>query len=280
MGYRSKNISEIIDSRTFLYFFDYNTLFEAPYFTQTIPFNNDYDKMIALQASDDFWETNYQFPKSIHEIKSMDFMKKNGFQINFNNYIPLDDLKYTNPTVISWQLGRRLGWEHLEDMSPDENKEGAVNSNPGKNITTGKAYDTPFQQLQSKTSRNVKDNINISYMVDSYQGKNGITKIVSRTLLDINSSRFSHERTKNKLVYLNIIFDIYEVYRQLAVSRIIGDMTFDEAKLIFDEMYRGASTEVKKMEKETRSGSDYEGLVKWNNRIKAKLNIDNFASLK
>lgn len=280
MGYRSKNISEIIDSRTFLYFFDYNTLFEAPYFTQTIPFNNDYDKMIALQASDDFWETNYQFPKSINENKSMDFMKKNGFQINFNNYIPLDDLKYTNPTVISWQLGRRLGWEHLEDKSPDENKEGAVNSNPGKNITTGKAYDTPFQQLQSKTSRNVKDNINISYMVDSYQGKNGITKIVSRTLLDINSSRFSHERTKNKLVYLNIIFDIYEVYRQLAVSRIIGDMTFNEAKLIFDEMYRGASTEVKKMEKETRSGSDYEGLVKWNNRIKAKLNIDNFASLK
>jgi hypothetical protein len=112
-------------------------------------------------------------------------------------------------------------------------------------------------------------------MVDSYTRENGIQKIVSRTLLDINSSRFSYERTKNKLVYLNIIFDIYEVYRQLAASRITEDMSFDKAKSIYDEMYKAASTEVKKLEKETRQGNDYEGLVKWNNRIKAKLKIDN-----
>jgi KaiC/GvpD/RAD55 family RecA-like ATPase len=134
--------------------------------------------------------------------------------------------------------------------------------------------------MQSKPSQKDKDNINICYMVDSYKGENGITKIVSRTLLDIDSSQFSYERTKNKLVYFNIIFDIYEVYRQLAASRITENTTFDEAKLIYDDMYKGASSEVKKIEKETRDGSDYEGLVKWNNRIKAKLNIDNFASLK
>ncbi|MCM4152467.1 hypothetical protein DHD05_12765 [Arenibacter sp. N53] len=280
MGYRSKNVSEIIDSRTFLYFFDYDTFFEDPYFTRTIPFNNDYDKMIALQASDDFWEINYQFPKSINENKSMDFMKKNGFLINFNNYIPLNDLKYTRPTVISWQRARRLGWEHIHDLSTEENEDGEMKNNPGKNITTGKAYDTPFQQLRSKPSQKDKDNINICYMVDSYKGENGITEIVSRTLLDIDSSQFSYERTKNKLVYFNIIFDIYEVYRQLAASRITENMTFDEAKLIFDEMYLGALTEVKKIEKETHNGSDHDGLVKWNNRIKAKLNIDNFVSLK
>ena len=280
MDYRSKYVSEIIDSRTFLYFFDYDTFFEDPYFTKTIPFNNDYDKMIALQASDDFWETNYQFPKSINENKSMDFMKKNGFLINFNNYIPLDDLKYTRPTVLSWQQGRRLNWGHLHSLTKEEYENDTMGYNRGLNVTTGKAYDTPFQLLQSKDSRNDKDNINISYMVDSYIGKNGITKIVSRTLLDIDSSQFSFERTKNKLVYFNIIFDIYEVYRQLAASRITENTTYDEAKLIYDEIYKAASIEVKKMEKETRNDSDYEGMAKWNNRIKAKLNIDNFASLK
>jgi hypothetical protein len=275
MDYRYKNDSEIIDSRTFLYFFDFNTLFEEPYFTKTIPFNNDYDKMIALQASDDFWKINFQFPKSISENKSMEFMKKNGFLINYNNYISLDDLKYTKPTVLSWQHGPRLKWEHLHGLPSEENESDPMGHDPRKNITTGKAYDTPFQQLQNKTSRNEKDNINISYMVDSYTRENGIQKIVSRTLLDINSSRFSYERTKNKLVYLNIIFDIYEVYRQLAASRITEDMSFDKAKSIYDEMYKAASTEVKKLEKETRQGNDYEGLVKWNNRIKAKLKIDN-----
>tara|TARA_A100000171_G_scaffold21098_1_gene19526 strand:- start:2215 stop:4005 length:1791 start_codon:yes stop_codon:yes gene_type:complete len=280
MGYRSKNISEIIDSRTFLYFFDYDTFFEDPYFTKTIHFNNDYDKMIALQASDDFWESNYQFPKSINENKSMDFMKKNGFLINFNNYIPLDDLKYTRPTVLSWQQGRRLNWEHLHRLTTEEYESDTMGYNRGLNLSTGKAYDTPFQHLQTKASRNDKDNINICYMVDSYIGENGITKIVSRTLLDIDSSQFSHERTKNKLVYFNIIFDIYEVYRQLAASRIMKNTTFEEAKIIYDEMYKAALTEVKKMEKETSNDSDYEGLVKWNNRIKAKLNIDNLASIK
>src|SRR5690606_7821749 len=149
-----------------------------------------------------------------------------------------------------------------------------------KNITTGKAYDTPFQQLQNTTAKNIKDKINICYMVDSHTGENGIQKIVSRTLLDIDSSRFSYERTKNKLAYLNIIFDIYEVYRQLATSRITVDMTFDVAKSIYDEMYKAASTEVKKMEKETRQGNDYNGLVEWNNRIKSKLKIDNLAMVK
>jgi hypothetical protein len=231
--------------------------------------------MIALQASDDFWKINFQFPKSISENKSMEFMKKNGFLINYNNYISLDDLKYTKPTVLSWQHGPRLKWEHLHGLPSEENESDPMGHDPRKNITTGKAYDTPFQQLQNKTSRNEKDNINISYMVDSYTRENGIQKIVSRTLLDINSSRFSYERTKNKLVYLNIIFDIYEVYRQLAASRITEDMSFDKAKSIYDEMYKAASTEVKKLEKETRQGNDYEGLVKWNNRIKAKLKIDN-----
>lgn len=277
MDYRSKNISEIIDSHTFLYFFDYGTLFVDPYFTKTITFNNDYDKMIALQASDDFWETNYQFPKSISENKSMDFMKENGFLINYNNYIPLDDLKYTKPAVLSWQSGRRIKWEYIHDLPAEENEYDALTNNRGKGLPTGQAYDSPFEQLKSRTSQKGKDNISIAYMVDSYRGENGTKKIISRTLLDINSSRFSDVRTKNKLVYFNIVFDIYEVYRQLAASRITDKMTFDEAKSIYDEMYKGASSEVKKMDMETHNGNKYEAYVKWNNRIKAKLNIDNFA---
>src|SRR5690606_6625983 len=152
MDYRSKNVLEIIDSRTFLYFYDFNTLFEDPYFTKTIPFNNDYDQMIALQTSDDFWKINYQFPKSISENESMEFMKKNGFLINFNNYISLDNLKYAKPAVLSWQHGRRLNWVHLHDLATEENTSDAMGYTPGKNITTGKAYDTPFQQLQNTTA--------------------------------------------------------------------------------------------------------------------------------
>src|SRR5690606_4535536 len=124
---------------------------EDPYFTKTILFNNDYDKMIALQASDDFWKVNYQFPKSISENRSMDFMKKNGFLINYNNFIPLDDLKYTKPTVLSWQKGRRLKWEHIHDIHAEENGNDAMNNYRGKGLPAGKGYDSPFEQLKDKT---------------------------------------------------------------------------------------------------------------------------------
>jgi len=137
-----------------------------------------------------------------------------------------------------------------------------LGNTPGANITKGIAYDSPFQQMQSKPSQKDKDNINICYMVDSYKGENGITKIVSRTLLDIDSSQFSYERTKNKLVYFNIILIFMRFIDNWPLPGLRRIRPFDEAKLIYDDMYKGASSEVKKIEKETRDGSDYEGLVK------------------
>ncbi|MEX0315718.1 MAG: carboxypeptidase-like regulatory domain-containing protein [Allomuricauda sp.] len=272
MKYQSKNASEVVDSKTFLYFYDYDTSFEEPYFTKAISFGNDYDRIVAQQTSEHFWESNYQFPKSFKDERSMEFMKKNGYLINYDNNIPLRDIVYAKPSVLSWQKDNRLTWEHLiPNTSKEENKAPSGR----RDLTRGKAYDSPLQAHMNSTGRVGKKEPNITYVVDSYSDKEGGKKIVSRTLLDMRSSQFSNEGGKNKLAYINMMFDIYEVYRQLAASRITDAMTFDEAKTVYDEIYNGAAIEVKKMEKETGKGTIQQGMVKWNNKIKTRLGIDN-----
>ncbi|TMU57061.1 carboxypeptidase-like regulatory domain-containing protein [Flagellimonas algicola] len=278
MDYRFDGISEIIDSRTFLYAYDYDFTFEAPYFTKELTFNNDYDKIIALQASDHFWESNYQFPKSFKDNRSMNFMKKHGYLINYNSYIPLSDLMYAKPSVLSWHKDYRLQWEHLTNFTPVKEEEvGRKNSRGKRDVTVGQSFDSPVAAHIQSTSVKNSTGLNITYVVDSYFDGEGKNKTESRTLLDLTASQFNNDGSRNRLAYINIIFDIYEVYRQLASSRITDSMNSDEAKAIFDEIYQGAAIEVKKMQKETQRGADQEALQLWNRRINARLGVDNIS---
>ncbi|WP_431122130.1 carboxypeptidase-like regulatory domain-containing protein [Flagellimonas flava] len=278
MDYRFDNFSEIIDSRTFLYTYDYDSTFEMPYFTEELSFNNDYDKIIALQASDHFWESNYQFPKSFKDNRSMNFMKEHGYLINYNSYIPLSDLMYAKPSVLSWHKDYRLHWEHLTNFMPvEEDKTARKNARGNRDVTVGKSFDSPVAAHIKSTGVKNSKGLNITYMVDRYLDGEGKNKTVSRTLLDLNASQFNNDGSRNRLAYINIIFDIYEVYRQLASSRITESMGSEEAKAIFDEIYQGAAIEVKKMERETQRGADQEALRLWNRRINARLGVDNLS---
>ena len=272
MDYKFDNVSETIDSRTFLYLYDYDEPFQDPFFTKKISFNNDYDKIIALHASNSFWEANYQFPKSLKDLRSLDFLKKNGYLINYDSSIPLRDLKYVSPSVYAWQKASRFRWEYLESSSVSEV---SSTQNGKRDITVGKAFDTPFEAHRDASKQRKKSELDVSYVIDRFENKEGEMTTVSRTILDLGSSQFGSQRTKDKLVFINMVFDIYEVYRRLAAFRIRNEMSFDQVKAVYDEIYQGASIEVKKMEKETIRGTDQEALVKWNDRIKNKLGVDN-----
>ena len=61
--------------------------------------------------------------------------------------------------------------------------------------------------------------------------------------------------------------------------QLANNITFEEAKMACKTKFDEASLIVKKMKSETKLGSDYQNLTKWNNYIKQKLNIDNFKTL-
>ncbi len=116
----------------------------------------------------------------------------------------------------------------------------------------------------------------MSYVINSYNNKDGNLEYISQSIFDRNSSYYTKNRTKNKLIYLNIIFDIYEYYRQIAVSQTKLTVEFEDIKKIFDKNFIDATLKVDQMKKETNFGLNYQSLIRWNNKIKSKLNVDNF----
>lgn len=250
MIYNYQSSKKIVKTHSFLYFYDYNNFFEKPYFTNSISFNNDYDKIIALQASVDFWNLNYQFPKSNSYNKSMNFLKSHGNLYNYNNYIPTNATHNINHSVIAWNKNRPLEWESVKII-----------------------YESKSENfLGMSKSHFITENLSFTYMIDTYRNKKGLKQFTSRTLFDRNTSFYKNNRTKKALIYLNLIFDIYEFHRQELEVKIKDSRSFEEVKRIYDILYLEATIVVNDMKNETNFGSNKKVLNGWASEIKAKLN--------
>ena len=277
MYYSSGNMNEIIKSHSFLYFYDYGNSFTQPYFTNSVDFNSDYDKIIALKSSSDFWELNYQFPKSYSEISSNEYLTKYGYLINYNSSsIPSTYIKYIKPSVLLWDKNKRVEWSNIKhNLTEPNKKEKQTYYKQGLTLQSDNSYNSILDLKRGK--KNGNELINMSYVINSYENKIGEINYISRTIFDRNSSYYSKIRTKNKLIYINLVFDIYEYYREIAISQLKKSMELEDVNAVFDEKFKEATVKVDQMKKETNYGSNYQNLIRWNNKIKLKLNIDNFA---
>jgi hypothetical protein len=276
--YTSTTFSELIKSRTFLYFYDYKSEFEKPIFTKEIGFKNDYDKIVALQASDEFWNLNYQFPKSYNDQKYMRFMEEHGYLINYESAIPLDYIEYVKPSVVDWNNIRRIDWNIIkhglvekiksDDKKREYDKKTGINSDKESHS---------ISEMNKISYKIVTEKLNFSYVFDVYKDINEDRKLTSRTIFDRNTSYSKKQRTRNKLIYINLIFDIYEYYRQSLdpQKEFSNQMTSNEIKKMFDDKFIEASETVKKMGKETSFGTNYQNLIRWNNKMNLRLNVDN-----
>lgn len=279
--YQSESTYEIIKSRSFLYFYDYNKPFEEPYFTNKILFKNDYDKIVALQGSEEFWALNYQFPQSYNDIRSVDFLKEHGYLIHYENEIQQGFIKLIKPSVVSWNKNKRLNWNSIK-LTIDKDYIKKIN----RMLRQGEAYEvdnsynsvSEWSMANSKHTSNATEEFNFSYTLNPYD-VNGNSHLTSSTIFDRNTSFYKGERTQNKLIYINITFDIYE-YHRLKLERQLAfnyELTYDEIKELYTNTFNEASSIIKKMKTETSSGLDFQNLNKWNEKIKSKLNIDNIS---
>jgi hypothetical protein len=274
MSYKSKTNFEIITSHSLLYFYAYNTSFDTPYFTNNIKFNNDYDKIRVLQASDEFWGLNYQFPKSYKEKMSIDFFKKNGYLINYNTSIPSNYLQYIRSSIIAWKKNKPLKWQDIK-LSLLKNTESNINH---RNFTQGTttAIDkeaSSISEFKGKLNNSkIEEQFNFSYMLDVYKDKLGKKLFRTKTLFDKNSSFCSSNRTDHKLMYINLIFDVYKIYNNKLKFELSKNSSFEEAKILCDQKFNEALLTVKKINIETNRGLNFQNLIRWSEKIKRKLN--------
>jgi len=273
MNYSSRGNFEIITSHSFLYFYNYNTSFKIPYFTNNINFNNDYDKIKALQASKKIWDLNYQFPKSYKEKMSINFFKKHGYLINYNTTIPSGYLQYIRPSIITWQKNKPLKWQDIK-LSLLKNKERNIDHKAYKQGAT-KAVDKEaysISEIKQKSNKSeIDEQLNFSYLLDAYTNKLGETQFNTETLFNRNSSFYSYNRINHKLLYINLIFDIYEIYNRELNTELSNNIPFKEAKILSDKKFNEARLIVKKMEVDTNKGLNFQTLIRWSEKVKLKL---------
>ncbi len=282
LDYTSDISSETITSNSFLYFYDYETSFELPYYINPIEFRNDYDQIIAQQSSTEFWNSNYQYPKSYTETRSMEFMKQHGFLINYTNEIPTDYIKIINPSVIAWSNELRLNWNSIKQSSVIIKNDKTNFEKLSKSASTH--YDKQSYSIssmsKSKTESNNIGRINFSYVIDFNKIDLGENQHNSRTIFNRATSYYNGSESDNKLVYFNLIFDIYEYYRQKIETINLKNSSFDNIKLEYENAYKEATEIVKQLKKETNRGDNFQQLINWNNKIKSKLGIDNYNLIK
>ncbi|NOR28075.1 MAG: hypothetical protein GQ540_06060 [Lutibacter sp.] len=273
MNYRSKDNFEIITSNSLLYFYDYDNPFKVPYFTNNINFNNDYDKIRALQASEEFWNLNYQFPKSYKEKMSLDFFKKYGYLINYNTSIPSDYLQYIRPSIIAWQENNSLKWPDIKfNLLKEEGK--TIDRKAYKQGAT-KAVDKEafsISEIKQKPNKSeIDEQLNFSFLLDVYINKLGEQQFSTKTLFDRNSSFCSNNRINHKLMYINLIFNVYEIYNQELKAELSKSSSFEEAKTLCEQKFNEATLKVKKLTVDTNKGTNFQNLVRWSEKIKQKL---------
>ena len=274
MNYSSKDNFEIITSHSLLYFYDYNASFKVPYFTNNINFSNDYDKIRTLQASEEFWKLNYQFPKSYKEKMAIDFFKKYGYLINYNTTIPSDYLQYIRPSIISWHENKLLKWQDIKLSllkGEDSNIDHKAYTHGATKAVDKEAHSiSEFKQKPNKSE--IDEQLNFSFMLDVYTNELGEKQFSTKTLFDRNSSFCSYNRIKNKLIYINLIFDVYEIYNRKLSNQLTEGLSFEKAKILCDKKFNEASLMVKKITTETNNGLNFQNLIRWSEKIKQKLN--------
>ncbi|MCF6182270.1 carboxypeptidase-like regulatory domain-containing protein [Lutibacter sp.] len=273
MNYNSKDNFEIITSHSLLYFYDYNTSFEEPYFTNNIHFNNDYDKIRALKASDEFWNLNYQFPRSYKEKMSLDFLKKYGYLINYNTTIPSDYLQYIRPSIITWQKNKPLKWQDIK-LSLLKDVERNVDHKDYQQGATKAVDKESFSISEFKHNKNkseLDEQFNFSYMLDMFINERGEKQFNTKTLFDRNSSFCSYNRINSKLMYINLIFDIYEIYNRELKVALSKNSSFEDAKILCDQKFNEASLTIKKIATDTNNGTNFQNLIRWSEKVKQKL---------
>jgi len=273
MNYSSKDIFEIITSHSLLYFYDYNFSFQDPYFTNKINFNNDYDKIRAQQASEEFWNLNYQFPRSYKEKIAIDYFKKYGYLINYNTTIPSDYLQYIRPSIIAWQENKPLKWQDIK-LSLLKGEESKIDHKAYKQGATkavdNEAYSiSEFKQKPNKSE--IDEQFNFSFMLDAYTNKLGEKQFNTKVLFDRNSSFCSYNRINHKLMYINLIFDVYEIYNRELKAELSKSSSYEEAIILSDKKFNEASLTVKKITLDTNSGANFQTLIKWSEKIGKKI---------
>jgi len=214
--------------------------------------------MVSLNK--DFWRIQKGLRHTKKEKEKIEYFTKNGIIVNFNNFNFMLELSERKTKIfeynnILWNEKTRLKLE--EDVEQTE-----VYSDIDINWFTESQY----------YKLNALIFIDVNKTGDSIQ-------YYTTTVFDVFNTYFHLSPNDYTDCWINIYFDLFEVYRRKLEAKLKAKRWTDKMEVI--EIYERINQEISDKSEdylfEVKLGRDYLKLLEWNDFVLSELGIDNLA---
>jgi hypothetical protein len=243
-----------VRSEAFLAAYNYDKKFYIPKFKFAYHELGDYRRMNAFGSHDEFWKCYDMFRVGKSEENEA-FLNdpKVLTQDRFDKKNEVSDVGFYEYPYRSWSE-KRIYFRKPVDSSLME-----AEGNPfeGNSINARKYF------LEAQIS------LEVDSLCDSLQYR-------TQTIFDPYTSYYHFERTPRSVAFLNVYFDLMEIYRRELEEK-LDKVVPSEAvwTRIYYEHLQEVSWKIKAFFKEVERGTNTEDFLKWNALVKKELGIDN-----
>lgn len=252
--YQDECLRRRIDSKCLLLFYDNESLFKLPKGIYNSTSTSDYEKITYQPFNDFFWKNNEIICPSKKDLENEKFFKRNGVLLNF------DSLKYDNDVfknkIVFWAKKRMF----LNQ----------INDEFDFNVST-----ITLQDYHNLTTLSDHYNLEAKIFMDQNKFVDS-TQYILKTIINLDDSFYHLQKNKNTTCFLNLYFDLAEVYKRKLES-ILNERDWTEIQV--DSLYYNIVTEMKMALKQFLKNVDHGKneiqLMRYIDFIKNELAIDN-----
>ncbi|UKN02189.1 DUF5686 and carboxypeptidase regulatory-like domain-containing protein [Paracrocinitomix mangrovi] len=237
-----------VNSKAYLYAFNYEEIFDLPFFDFVEGMHQDYLSISAFPYVESFWQSDPQFELYQHHQKVTNFIK-NDAQISNDDIFRHNqyrDRGFFNNEYVGWNENRIVITERKLD-----------NNYQDKGIIAGSRYNLEAQIFLDVNT--VNDTV----------------VIYTKSILDPFRSYYSLDINNASLAFINMFFDLIEIKRRQLDNQLMNIKDFSEIKTLYTKEIADLNEITTRFFKEVQHGTEADEMIKWNSYIKGNLGIDN-----
>lgn len=254
----STGTSYNMHTRVFMEAFNFQEIYDIPFFEFTENSHQDYMKINAYPINSFFWENRNEFQLEDYHQKAADFIEKNAeitneslfqsHQFNTNGFLIFDYVKWGKK-----RIGLTKIKSQKENVDPD-----VVHHHVNANTKLGTSmYNLNFQIL-----------LDINESTDSIH-------ILTSSIIDPFSSFFNFPLDNKSLAFMNMYFDLVEIERRKLHSTLIKESNRESVITTYQSGIKNLEKISSEFFRDTQHGTDKKGMTKWNTLINSEIGIDN-----
>ena len=236
-----------------LYAYQYDRFFVEPQFVFNTGTYRDYKQINATPYNHFFWNNINEFGLSIDKEKINRFVAHKASIDNQTLFIRNPYFQKNGSFEFPY-----VHW-NKERIQFREAKNDSINYNAYRGVLPSDRY-----------------NLNVQIYLDVNRFSDSL-HVITKTVFDPYDSFYYYPNTPHGMAFINMYFDLMEMKRRELEMAITDRNALDEEAIIMIYKLKKAEAEKtgEQFLKEVDRGTEWEAMIKWNNKIREAIGIDN-----